>query len=45
MQVGEEYIFTIRTPSSGNGCTALGVSYDAFVDDVEVCPNSSSISI
>ena len=45
VQVGEEYIFTIRTPSSGNGCTTLGVSYDAFVDDVEVRPNSNSTSI
>ena len=34
-QVGEEYVLTIRDPSSV-GAMAIGVSYDAFVDDVEV---------
>jgi hypothetical protein len=33
--VGEEYVLTIRDPSSV-GAMAIGVSYDAFVDDVEV---------
>ena len=37
MQVGEEYVFTIRNPQSVTGA-AIGVSYDAFVDDVEVVP-------
>ena len=34
-QVGEEYVLTIRDPTSV-GAMAIGVSYDAFVDDVEV---------
>ncbi len=34
-QVGEEYVLTIRDPSSV-GAMAIGVSYDAFVDDVVV---------
>ncbi len=33
--MGEEYVLTIRDPSSV-GAMAIGVSYDAFVDDVEV---------
>ena len=35
-EAGEEYVFTIRNPASVTGA-AIGVSYDAFVDDVEVC--------
>ena len=35
VQVNEEYIFTIRNPASVTG-PAIGVSYDAFVDDVQV---------
>ncbi|KAK9817658.1 hypothetical protein WJX72_000267 [[Myrmecia] bisecta] len=34
-EVGEEYVFTIRDPSVLEG-NAIGVSYDAFIDDVQV---------
>lgn len=34
-QVGAEYTFTIRDPSTLDGI-AFKVSYDAFVDDVQV---------
>ena len=34
MQVGEELTLTIRDPQSVEG-PAIGVSYDAFVDDVQ----------
>ena len=34
-QVGSEYTFTIRDPSTVTG-TAFAVSYDAFIDDVQV---------
>lgn len=33
-QVGSEYTFTIRDPSTVTGI-AFGVSYDAFIDDVQ----------
>ncbi|MCJ1461817.1 hypothetical protein MMC07_000416 [Pseudocyphellaria aurata] len=33
-QEGQDFIFTIRDPSSV-GANALGVSYDAFVDDIQ----------
>ena len=35
MQVGEEFTLTIRNPQNVEG-PAIGVSYDAFVDDVQV---------
>ncbi len=35
VQVGSEYTFTIRDPSTVKGI-AFGVSYDAFIDDVQV---------
>ena len=35
LQVGEEYVLTIRDPKTVEG-RAIGVSYDAFVDDVQV---------
>ena len=35
MQAGEEFILTIRNPQNVDG-PAIGVSYDAFVDDVQV---------
>lgn len=35
MQVGEELTLTIRDPQNVDG-RAIGVSYDAFVDDVQV---------
>jgi predicted RNA-binding protein with TRAM domain len=34
-EVGEDYIFTVRDPASVDG-VAFGVSYDAFIDDVQV---------
>lgn len=34
-EVGSEYTFTIRDPSTVTGI-AFGVSYDAFIDDVQV---------
>jgi hypothetical protein len=34
-QVGKEFVLTIRDPKSVEG-TAISVSYDAFVDDVQV---------
>ena len=36
MQAGEEFTLTIRNPQNVDG-PAIGVSYDAFVDDVQVC--------
>jgi hypothetical protein len=33
-QVGSEYTFTVRDPSTVKGI-AFGVSYDAFIDDVQ----------
>lgn len=35
LQGGQEYIFTIRDPETV-GPNAIGVSYDAFVDDINV---------
>lgn len=35
VQVGQEYVFTIRDPDFV-GPNAIGVSYDAFVDDIQV---------
>ena len=35
MQVGDEMTLTIRDPNNVEG-PAIGVSYDAFVDDVSV---------
>lgn len=35
LQVGNEYTFTIRDPATLDG-VAFKVSYDAFVDDVQV---------
>ena len=35
MQVGDEMTLTIRDPNNIEG-PAIGVSYDAFVDDVSV---------
>lgn len=40
MQVGSEYTFTIRDPSTISGI-AFGVSYDAFIDDVQVGGHST----
>lgn len=34
VQVGMEFVLTIRDPKTVEG-TAIGVSYDAFVDDVQ----------
>ncbi|KAK9806482.1 hypothetical protein WJX73_001862 [Symbiochloris irregularis] len=34
-EVGQDYIFTIRQPENV-GPNAIGVSYDAFVDDIQV---------
>ncbi|CAL8462457.1 g1990 [Coccomyxa elongata] len=34
-EVGEEFVLTIRDPKTVEG-SAIGVSYDAFVDDVQV---------
>ena len=39
VQVGSEYTFTIRDPATVKGI-AFGVSYDAFIDDVQVCLSS-----
>ena len=36
MQVNDEYIFTIRNPANIQDKVAIGVSYEAFVDDVQV---------
>ena len=36
MQANDEYIFTIRNPANIQGKVAIGVSYEAFVDDVQV---------
>ena len=36
MQAGEEFVLTIRNPAVIKGKKALGVSYEAFVDDVQV---------
>lgn len=36
MQKGQEYTFTIRDTSGLKDGTAFRVSYDAFVDDVQV---------
>lgn len=36
MQANDEYIFTIRNPANVQGKVAIGVSYEAFVDDVQV---------
>ena len=40
-QEGEEYVLTIRDPAQAKAqskgqVTAIGVSYDAFVDDIQV---------
>lgn len=35
-QANDEYIFTIRNPANIQGKVAIGVSYEAFVDDVQV---------
>ena len=45
MQVGEEFILTIRNPAVIKGKKGLGVSYEAFVDDVQVkMPKNCSLS-
>lgn len=44
-QVSDEIILTIRNPASIQSKVALGVSYEAFVDDVKVCSCHSAISI
>ena len=44
LQVNDEIIFTIRNPASIQSKVALGVSYEAFVDDVKVCSCHSAIS-
>lgn len=36
LQVGEEFVLTIRNPAVIKGKKGLGVSYEAFVDDVQV---------
>ena len=36
VQAGEEFVLTIRNPAVIKGKKALGVSYEAFVDDVQV---------
>lgn len=36
-QAGEEFVLTIRNPAVIEGKKGLGVSYEAFVDDVQVC--------
>ena len=35
-QAGEEFVLTIRNPAVIEGKKGLGVSYEAFVDDVQV---------
>ena len=41
-QAGEEFVLTIRNPAVIEGKKGLGVSYEAFVDDVQVCHNTCS---
>ena len=41
LQVGEEFILTIRNPAVIPGKKGLGVSYEAFVDDVQVNHNKA----
>ena len=43
-QVNDEIILTIRNPASIQSKVALGVSYEAFVDDVKVSSCDSAIS-
>ncbi len=35
LQTGEDFVFTVRDPATVEG-QAIGVSYAAFVDDVQV---------
>ena len=35
VQTGEDFVFTVRDPATVEG-QAIGVSYAAFVDDVQV---------
>ena len=39
VQEGSEVVFTIRSPATSiNGSQVIGVSYDSFIEDVEVPP-------
>ena len=44
LQVGEEFILTIRIPAVIRGKMGLGVSYEAFIDDVQVTISLSCCS-
>lgn len=43
-QVGEEFVLTIRDPKTVEG-SAIGVSYDAFVDDVQACSQPQLLDV
>ena len=44
IQVGEEFVLTIRDPKTVEG-SAIGVSYDAFVDDVQARLSSCMLAV